>query len=89
MVDNANGWDCFWKVTLPMISPVILLNAIFTMIESFRSTDNKIAELIVGTVFVNADFEYGATMGWIYFLVTFLIVGLVFFIIRRKITYDK
>lgn len=88
-VDNGNNWDCFWKITLPMLSPVILLNLIYTIIDNFRSTDNKIAALIVNMVFKNADYEYGAAMGWVYFTVTILIVGLVFLIMRRFITYEK
>lgn len=89
LVDNANQWDCFWKITLPMLSPVILLNAIYTIIESFRNTDNEIAALIVNMVFKNADYEYGAAMGWVYFIVSIAIIGGIFGIMRRFIIYEK
>ena len=88
-VDNANSWDSFWKITLPMLSPVILLNTVYTMIESFRNTDNKIANLIVKIIFNSADYEYGAAMGWIYFSVTFLIIGFIFLVSRRLVNYEK
>ncbi len=28
--DSATEWEMFWKITLPMISPVILLNIVYT-----------------------------------------------------------
>ena len=88
-VDNANGWDCFWKITLPMISPTILLNAIYTVIESFGSTDNAIAALIVRTGMKQANFEQSAAMGWVYFVVVLLLVGLIFLVSRKAVKYDK
>jgi len=88
-VDNANSWDCFWKITLPMISPIILLNTIFTVIDTFRNTDNKIANLVVSVIFDDANYEYGAAMGWVYFLVTSVIIGLIFLCSRKLVTYEK
>lgn len=88
-VDNANSWDCFWKITLPMISPIVLLNVVYTMIDSFRDTDNEIGALIVNVGFDNANYEYGSAMGWVFFAVIGLFTGLVFLVSRRLVTYDK
>ena len=88
-VDNANGWDCFWKVTLPMISPTILLNAVYTVVENFSSTDNAIGALIVKTGMTNANFEESAAMGWVYFLVVLVLIGLIFLVTRKAVKYDK
>lgn len=88
-VDNASAWYSFWKITLPLLSPIILLNMVYTLIDSFRDTDNKIASLIVNEVFTNASYEYGSAMGWVYFLVVFLIVALVLLLSRRAVQYEK
>ncbi len=88
-VDNANSWDCFWKITLPMISPIILLNFVYTMIDSFRDTNNEIGALIVSVGFDNANYEYGSAMGWIFFIVIGIFTALVFLLSRRLVTYDK
>lgn len=88
-VDNANSWDCFWKITLPMISPIVLLNVVYTMIDSFRDTNNEIGALIVSVGFDNANYEYGSAMGWVFFAVIGLFTGLVFLLSRRLVTYDK
>ena len=34
-IDGATSWETFWKITFPMISPMILVNAIYTIIDSF------------------------------------------------------
>ena len=88
-VDNANGWDCFWKITLPMISPIVLLNFVYTMIDSFRDTNNEIGSLIVKIGFDGANYEYGSAMGWVFFIVIGIFTGLVFLLSRRLVTYDK
>lgn len=87
-VDNANAWYSFWKITVPILSPIILLNTVYTLIDSFRDTNNKIAELIIRQVFNNANFEEGSAMGWVYFVVVFLFVGLILLIFGRHVHYE-
>ncbi|MGE5530444.1 MAG: carbohydrate ABC transporter permease [Patescibacteria group bacterium] len=36
-MDGATGWQKFWWVTMPAISPLILLNVLLTVVESFTS----------------------------------------------------
>ncbi len=88
-VDNASSWYILWKITIPLMSPIILLNAIYTLIDSFRDTDNKIAKLVIDVIFGNADYEYGSAMGWTYFAVVFAIVGLILLVFRKAVNYDK
>lgn len=88
-VDNANGWDCLWKITIPLMSPTILLNVIYTIVESFSSSRNEIANLIITTVFTRSKFEYGAAMGWVFFAVVLLVVGLIFLLSRKVVNYEK
>ena len=34
-VEGATGWENFWKITFPMISPMILVNTVYILIETF------------------------------------------------------
>ena len=85
--DGATSWEMFWKITLPMISPVILLNFIYTMIDSFTDSNNSIVAYILKTSFANNQFEYGAAMSWIYFV--FIFVVCMFALgIMKKLVYN-
>ncbi len=39
LVDGANGWQTFWHVTLPMVRPVIIVAAVFRLIEALKTFD--------------------------------------------------
>ena len=39
-IEGATGWETFWKITFPMISPMILVNAIYSVINAFTRTTN-------------------------------------------------
>lgn len=82
-VDGATQWEMFWKITLPMISPVILLNFVYTMVAFFTASDNALVDYILQQNFKNQQFEYGAAMGWIYFVFTFTICVSVIGILRK------
>lgn len=82
--DGATAWESFWKITLPIISPIILLNFIYSMIESFTDTNNKLLNVILDR-FNNAAYNEGAAMGWFYFLFTFLLCGVALVVMRRLV----
>ncbi len=72
-VDGATEWEMFWKITLPMISPVILMNMVYTIVSFFTDGTNPIVDYIYEQSFNNMQFAHGAAMGWTYFAFTFLI----------------
>lgn len=76
--DGATQWEVFWKITLPMISPIILLNFVYTMVTYFTAADNALVKYIIKQVFTNKQFARGAAMGWVYFAFAFVMCGAVF-----------
>ncbi len=80
--DGATQWEMFWKITLPMISPIILLNFVYTMVMYFTSSDNDLVSYILDQVFENTQFSRGAAMGWVYFLFVFVLCGVVFGVVK-------
>ncbi len=36
-MDGASGWRQFWKITLPLLAPVIFFNLVFQTIEAFKA----------------------------------------------------
>jgi multiple sugar transport system permease protein len=40
MVDGASGWQRFWRITVPLMKPAILVALLFRTLDSFRIFDN-------------------------------------------------
>jgi len=81
--DGATEWEMFWKISLPMVSPVILLNVVYTIIDSFVDISNPIVRYL-GNLGMT-DFGYAAAIGWIYFSFILIVILLVFAIMKRFI----
>ena len=45
-IDGASGWESFWKITLPTVKPLILLNSIYTVVTLATGGTNETIELI-------------------------------------------
>ncbi len=86
-VEGATAWENFWLITLPMVSPLILTNIIYTIIDFFTSTSNTLIQLIRNTTFQGAGFGVSAAMSWIYFGAICLILGIVYLIFNRLVFY--
>ena len=89
-MEGATAWETFWKITFPMISPMILVNAIYSVIDSFTSADNAVMRLIerVRTDGTNGEVVASA-MAWMYFLVVLLIIGIFALIARAYVFYQR
>lgn len=82
-IDGATEWEIFWKVTVPMISPMLLLNVVYTIVNSFTNMTNPLLTYINDYSFVKAEFSYSSALGWIYFAFVGVLVALVFAIMKK------
>lgn len=88
-IDGATGWETFWKITFPMISPMILVNAVYTVIDSFTRTDNPVM-IFIDDVYAKAgDRTLSSAMSWIYFLVVILLLAAVAGIVSTFVFYQR
>ena len=85
-VEGANAWVSFWKITLPMISPVILINLMYTIIDNFISYPSAMFQLIQKTT-SNIQFNAAAAMAIVNFLVIFLLILLVYSVVNKHVYY--
>ena len=84
-IEGATGWETFLKITFPMISPMILVNSVYTLIDAFTKSDNPIMRHI-SNVFIASE---KTAMYWIYFAIVMLLVGLVAAIASTFIFYQR
>lgn len=88
-MEGATGWETFWKVTFPMVSPLILVNTVYTVIDSFTSFTNTTIEYIYNTAFgTSVRFAYSSSLSLIYFLIVGLCLGLISALVSRKVFYQ-
>ncbi len=88
-IDGATSWETFWKITFPMVSPMILVNGVYTIIDNFTTDSNSVMEVINSTYGSSGGKYVSAAMGWMYFLVVLLIVGLVALIFSAYVFYQR
>ncbi len=86
-IDGANGWETFWKITLPIVKPIILLNAIYTVVSLATGGTNEIIELIYAATYTTPwtkGYSYGMAFSWIYTAIIGMILIGVFLLLRDK-----
>ncbi len=88
-IDGATTWETFWKITLPMISPMILVNAIYTVIDSFTSTSNSVMQFITSVYNSQDGMTLSSAMAWMYFGVIILIVAVCFLLLKAFVFYQR
>ncbi|WP_127490655.1 carbohydrate ABC transporter permease [Paenibacillus glycanilyticus] len=86
-MEGATGYEAFWKITFPMVSPLILVNMIYTIIDSFSR--NGMTDLIKETGFTNFDFGLSSAMAWLYFVSIMLILLVSSYIVSKKVFYQE
>ncbi|MBE6548023.1 MAG: sugar ABC transporter permease [Ruminococcaceae bacterium] len=84
-IDGASGWETFWKITFPMISPMILVNAVYTVIDAFTTESNTVMNYINSV----GNEDVAGAMSWIYFLIVMLIIGAVAGIMSMFVFYQR
>ncbi len=74
-VEGATGWETFWKITFPMISPMILVNLVYTIIDSFTTKSNVMMSFITTASNEANGKPIGTAMAWLYFLIVIIILA--------------
>lgn len=87
-MEGATSWEFFWKITFPYISPMILSNLVYTIIDAFVSTDNEVMKYVLS---LSRDWEYGysAALAWIYFAIIGACLALITVIVNKFVFYEN
>lgn len=87
-IEGATAWETFWKITFPMISPMILVNTIYTIIDSFTSKSNVVMTFISG-IYSGTGENVATVMYWTYFLMVMAIIGIFAAIASTFVFYQR
>lgn len=86
-VEGATGWESFWKITFPMVTPMILVNTVYSIIDTFTSVKNEVMQYVYELSFQKFDFGLSGAMSWIYCAALVVILAIVFAFMSRRMFY--
>lgn len=85
-IEGATAYETFWKVTMPMVSPLILTNVVYTIVDFF--VISEVVDTAYDTAFVNMNFGLSSAISMLSTLGVSLILVLVGSAISKKIFYN-
>lgn len=86
-VEGATSWEVFWKISLPMVSPIVLVTIIYCFIDSFTGTSNTIINLIRNACYTSFDLGQGSAMAWIYLVAAACLLAVIYIIVNHFVFY--
>ena len=84
-IEGATTYETFWKITFPMVSPMILTNVVYTIVASF--TNSEIIKKAEEMAFVNFEYGISSAMSLISTIVVCTILLLLGWFISKKVFY--
>jgi ABC-type sugar transport system permease subunit len=85
-IEGATAWENFWKITFPMISPMILVVIVYSVIDFMVRTDGQIMEMVAFAMRLN-EYGFSSAMAISYFAIIAVVLGLLGLIISRLVYY--
>jgi ABC-type sugar transport system permease subunit len=86
-LEGATKWECFWKISFPMVSSLIVVNIVYSVVDYFLRTDNEMMIKIRSVLMQSLEYGYYSAMAWVYFLAVMVILGITVLIVSRGVYY--
>lgn len=87
-VEGATWWESFWKITIPMISPLILVNMVYTIVDSFTNSSNSVMGDIFGRITTGA-YEEASARAFVYLAFVGVIIAVVVGVVNHFVFYEN
>lgn len=88
-MEGATKWEIFWKISLPMVSPLILVSVVYCVIDSFTNVSNPVISRIHSSAYDSLNFGLSTAMAWSYTVLILAVLGLIYKLINRHIFYHE
>ncbi|MCL1988942.1 MAG: sugar ABC transporter permease [Firmicutes bacterium] len=86
-IEGATAWENFWKITFPMVSPMILVVVVYSIVDFMVRTDSEVMNMVEIQIMRLMNFGFGSALALVFFLAIAAILGVVGFIISRLVYY--
>lgn len=87
-IEGATKWECFWKVTFPMLSSTLLIGLIYTIVDSFTDNADPVMAQI-DTLSKQMFIEESQAMAWSYFGLVLIVIVAVYLLVDRHVFYNN
>ena len=101
-VDGSNRWHMFWRITLPLLSPVIFFNLVMQTINAFQvftqgfliTNGGPMDETLFYSLYLyqkgfrHFDMGYASAMAWVLLVMIAVVTGLIFKLTGRLVYYE-
>ncbi len=87
LIDGAGKWVVFWKITLPALRPIILINGVYTLVFLATSGLNGVIANINDRMFLSTSsggYGIASAMAWVYTLTLAIGLGILTLITRER-----
>jgi ABC-type sugar transport system permease subunit len=83
-MEGATKYEMFWKITFPMVSPIFLTAAIYTIIDGFsKSSILGFYDIAKG----QSAYGIASAVAVMYFIFTLVFIGAVYYIMKARLFY--
>jgi len=83
-IEGAGSWENLWKITLPVLSPIIFVNLIYTIIDNFTDSGNVIMRQITQLIGQQVNkLGLASSFAWTYFAVIGIILAVITLLYRK------
>lgn len=86
-VEGCDSWQLFWKITFPLVSPQILVNSVYTIVDQFSNSESALFEYVDSLAYTGNNYGLATSMYVIYFSCVAVIIAVVGLIMSRFIFY--
>ena len=87
-IEGATAWESYWKITFPIISPLLFTCLIYSVIDTFTDYSNALMLTIHQMAFQQLRYSYACAMAWVFFILVSLLIGLIYLLVGRHVYYS-
>ena len=84
-IEGATAYETFWKVTFPMVTPLILTNVVYTIVDSFVASE--VVNIAYEEAFLQYNYGLSAAMSMLSTVIVCVILGIVVAAISKRTFY--
>lgn len=82
-IDGATSWQILWKITMPIIRPIVLVAAVFTVVSLGMFPINPVYGMIQNAIFDTVGgLGVASSYAWIYSLTILILIGMIYFVLK-------